>query len=118
MIGGPTLAVAETRETELARLGDMFPLADRDTDAFALLERFAPDGIVIATPAAAHAPLAIAGARTRCAGAGRETGSAGYGNHAVVSAAWRRPVNTFLQPGHILRFSAGHQAVAGRSPAR
>lgn len=107
-IGGLTLAAAETRETELARLGEMFPLADRDTDAFALLERFAPDGIVIATPAAAHAPLAIAAL---------ERGVPVLVEKPVApdAATMRRlcgvavASNSFLQPGHILRFSAGHR---------
>ncbi len=57
-MGGVALAVAETRADELARLAAMFALADRDADGFALLERFAPDGVVVATPAAVHAPLA------------------------------------------------------------
>ncbi|MFI0842538.1 Gfo/Idh/MocA family protein [Mesorhizobium sp. IMUNJ 23232] len=107
-IGDLTLAVAETRETELARLGEMFPLADRDTDAFALLERFAPDGIVVATPAAAHAAPAIAALE-------RGVPVLVEKPVALDAATMRRlcgvaaASETFLQPGHILRFSAGHR---------
>lgn len=107
-IGGLKLAVAETREMELARLGDMFPLADRDTDAFALLGRFAPDGIVIATPAAAHAPLAIAALERGVPVLVEKPvapDTVTMRHLCGVAAASK----TFLQPGHILRFSAGHR---------
>jgi len=57
-MGGVTLAVAETRGEELARLVAMFALADHDADAMALLDRFQPDGVVVATPPVAHAPVA------------------------------------------------------------
>lgn len=107
-IGGVELAVAEMRETELVRLGETFALADRDADAFALADRFAPDGIVIATPAEAHAPLASVALErgipvlvekpvTPDATTMRDMAA-----HAARSTA-------FLQPGHILRFSDGHR---------
>ncbi|MCO5081168.1 MAG: Gfo/Idh/MocA family oxidoreductase [Rhizobiaceae bacterium] len=107
-IGGMQLAVAETREAELARLGGMFRLSDRDVDAFALLDRFAPDGIVVATPAEAHAPLA---------GAALERGIPVLVEKPVTpDAATMRELealaarsSAFLQPGHILRFSDGHR---------
>lgn len=107
-IGGLTLAVAEIRETELARLDGMFALADRDTDAFALLDRFAPDGIIVATPAEAHAPLA---------GAALERGVPVLVEKPVApDAATMRELaaiaarsTAFLQPGLILRFSEGHR---------
>ena len=107
-IGGVTMAVAERREPELALLSAMFTLADRDTDAFALLDRFAPDGVIVATPAEAHAPLA--------------TAALGRGVPVLVEKPVAADVSTmrelcdvaarssaFLQPGHILRFSAAHQ---------
>jgi predicted dehydrogenase len=107
-IGGLTLAVAETRASQLAYLEGMFPLADRDTDAFALLDRFRPDGVVVATPAEAHAPLA---------GAALERGVPVLVEKPVTADAFAMRElcaiaacsSAFLQPGHILRFSYGHR---------
>jgi predicted dehydrogenase len=107
-IGGLALALAETRAPELEGLRKMFPLADGDTDAIALLERFMPDGVVIATPADAHAPLAVAAL---------ERGVPVLVEKPVApDAAIMRQLcgvasrsSAFLQPGHILRFSDGHR---------
>jgi predicted dehydrogenase len=89
------------------RLDEAFDLADRDTDAFVLLERFEPDGVIIATPAHAHAPLAAA-ALDRDIPVLVE-------KPVTPNAATMRELCTiaarssaFLQPGHILRFSAAH----------
>ena len=80
-------------------------------DAIALMDSFRPDGIIIAAPAAAHLPLA---------GAGLARGipvlvekpvalsSAEAGRIGQLAAA----SGTFALPGHVLRFSAQHQALA------
>lgn len=107
-IGGVTLAVAEPRQEELGVLRRTFGLADGDKDAFALLERFRPDGIVVATPAAAHAPLATA-ALDRAIPVLVEkpvAPDAATMRRLVEAAAASR---AFLLPGHILRFSAAHR---------
>jgi predicted dehydrogenase len=111
-IGGMTLALAETRHAERKGLAEKFSLADHDADAFSLLERFAPHGVVIATPASAHAPLAIAALRRgvpvlveKPVAPDTETMSRLCDEDAASSA--------FLQPGHILRFSAIHRSLHG-----
>lgn len=107
-IGGLRLAVAESRPAELARLGEAFELADRDEDAFTLVERFKPDGIVIATPAEAHAPLAVAALQ-------RAIPVLVEKPVAPDAATVRRicdaaaASSAFLLPGHILRFSTAHR---------
>ena len=107
-IGGVTLAVAETQEAELARLGETFTLADQDADFLSLLERFAPDGVVVATPAAAHAPLAIAALQRGVPVLVEKpvTLDTVTMRHLCNVAAASK---SFLQPAHILRFSSGHK---------
>lgn len=107
-MGGITVALAEPRTSELQALRNTFGLADADTNALALIERFKPDGIVVATPAMAHAPLAIAAL---------ERGIPVLVEKPVApdTATMRLLVDAaaasraFLLPGHILRFSCAHR---------
>lgn len=107
-IGGVTLAVAEPRHDELEALRRAFGPADGDPDAFALLDRFRPDGIVVATPAHAHAPLAVAALK-------RAIPVLVEKPVTPDAAAMRRLLDVasasraFLLPGHILRFSSAHR---------
>lgn len=107
-IGGIGLAVAETRHEERRRLAAMFSLADDDADAFALLDRFRPDGVIVATPVAAHVPLAERALQ-------RDVPVLVEKPVAPDSAAMARlceaaaESGAFLQPGHIMRFSASHR---------
>ncbi|WP_274629488.1 Gfo/Idh/MocA family protein [Arvimicrobium flavum] len=107
-IGGITLAVAEARVSEHDLLRQIFPLADCDADAFALLDHFEPDGVIVATPAAAHASLATKALErgipvlVEKPVAPDDATMRSLCQAAAVSRA-------FLQPGHILRFSAGHR---------
>jgi predicted dehydrogenase len=107
-IGGLTLAVAEMRPPELARLSEMFPLADGDADSMALLERFVPDGVVIATPAEAHAPLAVAALERGVPVLVEKPVAPDAATMRELCAVASRS-SAFLQPGHILRFSTGHR---------
>ena len=107
-MGGVELAVAESRADELERLGTLFPLADRDQDAGRLIERFAPEGIVVATPAAAPAPQAhIARERDIPVLVEKPVAPDSTIMRQLCAAASRS--RAFLQPGHILRFSAPHR---------
>lgn len=107
-IGGVTLAVAESRPAERKRIASLFPVAMDDDDAVALIDRFAPDGIVIATPAAAHAPLAITALARNIPVLVEKpvTPDSGTMEQLCKAAA---DSQAFLQPGHILRFSAPHR---------
>lgn len=105
---GVELAVAESRADELERLGALFPVADRDQDAGRLIQRFAPDGIVIATPAVAHAPLAIMALERNIPVLVEKpvAPDSAIMQQLCEAASCSR---AFLQPGHILRFSAPHR---------
>lgn len=110
-IGGIRLAASDTRTAVLDEAAQYFSLVDRDTDAFALADRFRPDGIVVATPAESHVPLGLHALELGIpvliekpiapdvAGAKRLAEAAG------ASSA-------FVQPGHILRFCAAHRLLA------
>ena len=107
-MGGVTLSVAEPRAIELDRLGGMIGLADRDTNAITLIDRFRPDGLIVASPAHTHEPIAAAAL---------ERGIPVLVEKPVApdSASMRRlceaaeASTAFLQPGHILRFSSDHR---------
>ena len=107
-MGGLELAVAEPRAEQRDRIVATFPIAMVDADAIGLLDRFRPDGVVIATPAATHAPLALA-ALSRDIPILVEKPVAPNSDtmHRLCEAAERS--RAFLQPGHILRFSAPHR---------
>lgn len=107
-MGGMTLAVAERHGAELERVGHLFTLADSDDDAFALLERFQPDGVIVATPADAHAPLARAALARNIAVLVEKPVAPDVATMRELCEA-ARASRAFLQPGHILRFSAGHR---------
>lgn len=107
-IGDVTLAVAEFRASELELLGTMFRLAERDADAFALIERFQPDGIVVATPASAHAPLAIAALERQIPVLVEKPVTPDTATMRKLCEA-ATASRAFLLPGHVLRFSSAHR---------
>lgn len=107
-IGGVTLAVAEMRSDELRRLETMFVLADRDADSVALLDRFAPDGLIVATPAVAHVELAIAALERHIPVLVEKPVAPDMAAMRLLCAA-AQASRAFVQPGHILRFSLPHR---------
>lgn len=107
-IGGITVAVAETCTDERERLRTVFGLADTDADAFALMDRYQPDGIVVATPADAHAPLALAALDKAISVLVEKPVAADASTMRRLCVA-ADASNAFLLPGHILRFSAQHR---------
>jgi len=107
-IGGLELAVAEPREDTREKLHADFALADTDADAFALIDRFRPDGIVIATPADAHAPLALAALEEAIPVLVEKPVAPDAKTMRELCKA-AKSSSAFLLPGHILRFSAEHK---------
>jgi len=105
---GISVALAEPRAEERERLRNVFGLAEADSDAFTLLERYRPDAVVIATPAEAHAPLAIA-ALERAIPVLVEKPVAPDAVTMRVLCDAADASSAFLLPGHILRFSAQHR---------
>lgn len=107
-IGGLDLAVAEPRVEAREKLRVDFALADADADAFALIDRFRPDGIVIATPADVHAPLAHAALENAIPVlVEKPVAPDARTMRALCEAA--KASRAFLLPGHILRFSSEHR---------
>lgn len=107
-IGGLSLAVAEPREEARETMRVDFDLADADADSFALTERFRPDGIVIATPAHAHAPLALAAMAKAIPVLVEKPVAPDAKTMAGLCEAANTSQNRLL-PAHILRFSSGHR---------
>ena len=107
-IGGLSVALAEPREAERKRLSAVFGLADADADAFALLERYRPEAVVIATPAEAHASLAIA-SLDKAIPVLVEKPVAPDAVTMRRLCAVADASSAFLLPGHILRFSSQHR---------
>ena len=107
-IGGIALALAEPREAERQQLRGRFSLGDDDADAFALVERFQPDGIIVATPAAAHSALAIAALERGIPVLVEKPVTPDAASMRTLCDAAARS-GAFLQPGHILRFSSAHR---------
>ncbi len=107
-VGGLEIAVAELREEAREKMRVDFGLADADVDAFALIDRFRPDGIVIATPANAHAPLALAALEKAIPVlVEKPVTPDAQTMRALCEAA--KASRAFLLPGHILRFSSEHR---------
>jgi predicted dehydrogenase len=106
-IGGVSLAVAEPRADERERLNALFALADSDADAVTLIDRFAPDGVVVATPADAHAPLAVAALERQIPVLVEKPVASDTATMRDLCGA-AAASNAFLLPGHVLRFSSAH----------
>jgi predicted dehydrogenase len=107
-IGGTTVALAEPRDDVRERLSSVFGLADADADAFALLERYRPEGVVIATPAKVHAPLATAALEKAIPVLVEKPVAPDAATMRLLCAA-ADASSAFLLPGHILRFSSQHR---------
>lgn len=107
-IEGTTVALAEPRNDERERLRAVFGLADTDADAFALLERYRPEGVVIATPAEVHAPLAMAALERAIPVLVEKPVAPDAATMRLLCAA-ADASSAFLLPGHILRFSSQHR---------
>jgi predicted dehydrogenase len=107
-IGGMSVALAEPRDDERERLSTVFGLADADADAFALLGRYRPDGVVIATPAKVHSPLAMAALEKAIPVLVEKPVAPDAATMCLLCAA-ADASSAFLLPGHILRFSSQHR---------
>lgn len=104
---GVTVALAEPRAERRTALCARYPLSETGPDAAALLERFDPDGVIVASPAVAHATLAtLALARNIPVLVEKPVAPDSATMRALVAAEAQS--RAFLLPGHVLRFSAPH----------
>ncbi len=85
--------------------------AETGLDAIALMDTFRPDGVIIAASAAAHLPLAAA-ALARGIPVLVEKPVALTSSEAAQIGRFAAASGTFALPGHVLRFSAQHMALA------
>lgn len=107
---GVDLAAADPVQAAADRARDDFG-AKAGTDAGALMDLFRPDGVIIAAPAAAHLPLAAA-ALARRIPVLVEKPVALTSAEARQIARLAAASGSFAMPGHVLRFSMQHRALA------
>lgn len=110
-IDGVELAVADRRLEAAQSAANDFGCIDAGEDAVAMLERLRPAGIVVATPASSH--LAItAQALAHGIPVLLEKPVALTVAEAEKMLGLERDSTAFVQPGHVLRFSAAHRQLA------
>ncbi|MHA6687597.1 Gfo/Idh/MocA family protein [Mesorhizobium sp. A556] len=105
-----TLAVADTRVEAAQKAAADFRITEFGSDAASMLETFWPDGIVIATPAQAHLPLAALALRHGIPVL-LEKPIAPTSREALELCQLEAASSAFVQPGHILRFSNQHRTL-------
>lgn len=109
---GLTLAVADPDPRSLAKAGALAQDARTGVDAQALIAGFCPDGVIVASPAATHAPIARAALAAGIAVLVEKPLATSVAEARDLSACAAQARNSgFLLPGHILRFSAPHRAL-------
>jgi len=107
---GVAFVVADPVQSAADRARDTFGVTV-GTDAAALMDAARPDGVIIAAPAAAHLPLAAA-ALARGLPVLVEKPVAETSAEARHIARLAADGGSFALPGHVLRFSAQHRALA------
>ena len=109
-MAGVTLAVADTRVEAAQRAATDFGAAGWGGDAASMLESFRPDGIVVATPARAHLPLATTALQNGIPVL-LEKPVVPTSREAADLIRIEAASSAFVQPGHILRFSNQHRTL-------
>lgn len=107
---GVAIVAADPVQAAADQARDTFG-ATAGTDAVALMDTARPDGVIIAAPAAAHLPLAAA-ALARGLPVLVEKPVAETSTEARHIARLATDGGSFALPGHVLRFSAQHRALA------
>ena len=107
---GVPFVVADPVQAATDRARDTFGVMV-GTDAAALMDEARPDGVIIAAPAATHLPLAAA-AFARGLPVLVEKPVAETSAEARHVARLAADGGSFVLPGHVLRFSAQHRALA------
>lgn len=102
------LAAADPDAENLRKAEHLYGITDTGADALEMIDGFHPDAVIVATPAAAHVPIALAALE-----AGmpvlveKPVAQDSEAAEKLVSAA--EASSGFMLPGHVLRFCPWHQ---------
>ena len=105
-----SIALADPRAERRDQLAARYPLAETGAEAALLLEQFAPDGVIIASPAQAHASLATMSLIRNIPVLVEKPVTLDSDTMRLLVRA-QSESRAFLLPGHVLRFSSPHNRV-------
>lgn len=105
------VGVADVSASAAKDAADRFGIAEWATDASELVERTQPDGLIVATPAITHVPIASM-ALARGIPVLLEKPVAPDTTAGALLASAAAQSRAFVMPGHVLRFSEPHRRLA------
>ncbi len=108
MDGVDLAGVADINATAAKDAARQFGVADWATDAADLVRQIRPDGLIVATPAVTHVPIAAAALERDIPVLLEKPVAPSMAEAAVLADAASRS-RAFVLPGHVLRFSAPHR---------
>lgn len=108
MVDVEIVGIADRLPAAAQEAAERYGLPVWDTDATALIDRLRPDGLIVATPANSHVPLACA-ALDRGIPVLVEKPVAPTAVEVAALIEVEARSTAFVLPGHVLRFSAAHR---------
>lgn len=108
MDGVDLAGVADINAAAAEDAARQFGVADWATDAVDLVRQIRPDGLIVATPAITHVPIAAAAVERDIPVLLEKPVAPSMAEAAVLADAASRS-RAFVLPGHVLRFSEPHR---------